>query len=660
MQYLVWWNPSTWLSDGLEMIAGGIQHALRSLFYLLDKFLYQLVIDLYNTFELLCTSRLLDSMLMNEISRRVGLLLGIVMIFMVVFSFIKILVDPDKLNDKKIGAISIVKKCLIVIVMLGTSQFVFEGLYKIQNAVLKENIISKLILPYTVDTNNFGALLSEQVFTSFYRVDNSLEDSTESAVVDCRDSIEKLKYGIYYYNNFESGYACLNETIVVTDEAELITEQEIMIIDYNWLLATGVAIVLIYFMLSYCISVGVRVIQLTVLEIIAPMAIISYVSPKDDNMFNKWSKIYIATYIDVFIRIAIISLVVFLISTILSDGDQWVFWQTVGNPTDFWTRSFIMIVMILALLVFAKKAPDLIKELLPASASKIGFGGVGFKDMLGGNYVKKGLTTGAKVATAGAAVGLVSAGISAASRFKANKNNGKTTREALMGAAGGFFTAMPRGLMAGAKKGNIFGNISKGLNAQRDIDDKYDELITGGGTPRGKLGAKISSYIGETAGQIYTRKIKNNEAVVKAYNDINNAADGMSEVKAAKSAWENAKARGESDTKIEEMRQKYKAVKKNYIDRALAGDTFKDAEDQSIAAAIQVQHADLDNLIRTNKVQLKDRDGNTIKTFNNYEDINNAAIVANTNIAEIKNSPDYNAAIANDKAAGVNSNASKK
>ena len=54
---------------------------------------------------------------------------------------IKMVLDPDKINDKEMGAASLIKKLVIVIVMLGTSGFVFDALYTVQKLVIENNVI---------------------------------------------------------------------------------------------------------------------------------------------------------------------------------------------------------------------------------------------------------------------------------------------------------------------------------------------------------------------------------------------------------------------------------------------------------------------------------------------------------------------------------------
>ena len=61
-------------------------------------------------------------------------------------------------------------------------------------------------------------------------------------------------------------------------------------------------------------------VQIAFLQIVSPMAIVSYLSPKKDNMFTKWLNIYGSTYIDVFVRVAIINFACLIIVGLHSSG----------------------------------------------------------------------------------------------------------------------------------------------------------------------------------------------------------------------------------------------------------------------------------------------------------------------------------------------------
>lgn len=396
----------SFLSKGLDLIPGAVINAIRSLMFTFTIFIYDLIIKLYDMFLALCNVRLLSNDILQELSRRVGYILGVVMLFYVILGFIQLLLNPDAINDGEKGATAIIKKTIIVIVMLGSANFAFELLYQVQVTVVNSNIISRLLLPYSVTPivngqessdndssssvlNNkiFGNLLAEELLSSFYKVEEFDESDISSSAdtssyENCQTVVNNFRNQIINYGSFDLGYTCLNETIVVDfkiDDSTKSDEQETMIVNFNLLLSPLVGLCAVYILVMYCFKVGVRMVQLMFLEIISPMAIVSYLAPKKDTMFNKWKNIYISTYIDVFIRIAIINFAFFLVTTIFSTtgGTGLEF-----NGTDYSKNDFFIVVMVLSVLTFAKKAPELVGELLPKSASKLGFG-ASMKDIVG-------------------------------------------------------------------------------------------------------------------------------------------------------------------------------------------------------------------------------------------------------------------------------------
>lgn len=347
-----------------------INNIFRTIFYMLDIIIYKLMINIYNVFVMLCSGRLLNSDTIKQLSTRVGTILGVIMMFMVIFSFIQMLINPESISDKEKGIGNIAKKVIIVLVMLGTYTYIFNLLNNIQTALIQSNAIANLLVPSSVNTENFGGALSGSLFTAFY-TSNFREDEFEHQCTT-ENFEETLKNEIAINQDFSSGYECLYET----DDTLFGTTTYLR--DFNWLLSFIVGVVVVYFIFYYCISVGMRIAQLAFLQIIAPMPIISYLTPKKDNMFNKWAKIYFTTYIDVFIRIAIINFVAYLIGVIM---DNWnsgngVFWQSLGidATTEIGLKTIVGVIMIIALLLFAKKAPDLIKELFPTAPGSLGFG----------------------------------------------------------------------------------------------------------------------------------------------------------------------------------------------------------------------------------------------------------------------------------------------
>ena len=530
MIFLQFLKLSTWLSDAGDGIMGGITTALRTLMFWLDTFIYNLIIDLYDIFNKLCTARLLDNTVLNAISQRVGLVLGLIMFFSVVFSFIQMLIDPDKISDKEKGAVSIIKKSLIVIVMLGTSNFVFQSLYKVQSLVIEENVISKLILPYQVvdssDTDNFGNILSKELMSAFYQVDTFdnviITDNKES---NKRDNCTTVRIffleQIEKNSRFELGYTCLNESIKVEIQPSPVNatsyEDEIYMINFNGILSVLAGVVVAYVLFMYCFGVGVRMVQLAFLEIISPMAIVSYLSPKKDNMFGKWWKIYFSTYIDVFLRIAIINFVIFLIMTLFasSNNGQFIFWETLGNPTGTGERSFFMVIIVIALLTFAKKAPDLLKELFPAGASKLGLG-VSMKDFVG---LQKGFKIGSGIlggAVGGAAVGFL----------------GSRTH------IGGLVGGMLKGGLSGFKGQGLGKTAASAWKTQSKMNKTMADVRANGGSAFGYHMNQLQQGFGiRTAADRYNMEksdLERENAAYKAYDSYIDAAEKRAEAQILK------------------------------------------------------------------------------------------------------------------------------
>ena len=551
----------SWLSDGLEKVGGAIIQGIRYLMFALSTFIYGLLMDLYDMFLALCNVRLLSNDILQELSRRVGYILGVVMLFYVILGFIQLLLNPDAINDGEKGATAIIKKTIIVIVMLGSANFAFELLYQVQVTVVKSNIISKLLLPYSVtpivngqDTstsqdstliNNetFGSLLAEELFSSFYSIEEFKESDIDSngdisSYEDCQTVVNNFRNQLINNRSFDLGYTCLNSTIVVNfkiDDSTKSDGQETNVVKFNWLLCPLVGLVAVYLMVMYCFKVGIRMVQLMFLEIISPMAIVSYLAPKKDTMFSKWKNIYISTYIDVFIRIAIINFAFFLVATVFSvtGGDGLEF-----QGTDFSSNPFFKVIMILSILTFAKKAPELVGELLPKSASKLGFG-ASMKEIFGLGAITGGIA-GLGI---GAAVGVPSAlgkvGRSAAIGYTNSRAKGRGVFSsgaigAVRGAGSAFMapfrvgssvvSGAARGMQAGhGAKGQMLSAARAGQQAAAKGNLERAQRVASGSTRRERAGDTVKGFFGVQGGnQSYSNRLTISNNVKSAVeNDAN-------------------------------------------------------------------------------------------------------------------------------------------
>ena len=165
VSFLAFWDPVAGIFKSVGSgLLGALLSGLRLLFYFFAEYIYKAMVLLYDVFNVLCSTRLLDNDILDVLSARVGIVLGLFMLFYVIFSFIKMLIDPDQITDKSKGAVGIVKKILIVIVMLGVSSFCFRSLFSLQAAIVENHVVSKLFLPFNPDNsselnNKFGNIL---------------------------------------------------------------------------------------------------------------------------------------------------------------------------------------------------------------------------------------------------------------------------------------------------------------------------------------------------------------------------------------------------------------------------------------------------------------------------------------------------------------------
>lgn len=361
---------SNWLKSPGTSLITVIEAAIRLILYTINSLLYRGIRSLYNVFIALCNGQILDSDTLNGLFGRIGLLLGVIMMFRVAFSFIQVLINPDSFNDNQKGIPNIIKKVILVIIMFGMSSYVFSFLRTLQSEIIESNVISKFLLPQQVETENFGGALEAELFTAFYNLDPALDYQTTNECAS-EDYINGLKNSIANNNSFSYKKQCVTELGTIKEDGS-----PAYFISFNFIFSTLVAVATLYFLLNYCISVGVRIVQLAALQIMSPMAIVGYLSPKSDNMFTKWLKVYFSTYIDAFLRMAIINFAVYIIAILIqgfNDKDS-IFFTSVGYAAGE-HKKLIYVIMIMAIFTFAKKAPDLLKKIFPAtSESGIGLG----------------------------------------------------------------------------------------------------------------------------------------------------------------------------------------------------------------------------------------------------------------------------------------------
>lgn len=557
-------------------IGDAISDAFRTLLLTLCNIVYSLIVFFFTIFEEMGTARL--DINVDIIFQRIGLILGIFMVFRLTFSAITYLIDPDKMTDNQKGIGNIIKKVLIVIILLGTTQYLFKKAYELQDKLIKSQIIEKILLPgfstNEIEENN-GANIAWYVFSQFYTYNESAGGSK------CSNAIKLTEDGFKYSEEptLKGAYGCLNERergiFDFTKE-----DEEDYYINFNGILALLVGVVLVWIIITYTFQVGVRVIQLAYLEIIAPIPIMMYLMPSGEDKLKKWGQQCLTTFLDFFIRLAIMNFAILIIMSLISSNNSAFLEQF--SATSIIQKGYIIVVMIVATLIFAKKAPDLLKEIFPSMG-----GAAGFSFGIGMPKEAKGLATfglGAGIgAVAGAATGI---------KYGAGTKGGRI---------GGALTGLVRGGLGGAKtKGNIFKNVSGGMANQRSAMQRaYDRNNDGSTFWERTIGAGDAARTKAA----FDEELSFYDSYTKNADIVDSELSKNANVKAVMAEQQSLMSRAErggplpTASEIAAMDQKVKAIKQTALQQEM-NKRGTDQENKTLMSAIQNAEA-----MRTKAVQ---------------------------------------------------------
>lgn len=419
-----------------------IQHSIRSIFMSIDILVYKFFAFLYRLFVYVANVELYNNEIVESLVDRIWLVIGVFALFNCAVSLLKLIVSPDGMNDKSKGMGSIIKRILVSVVLLISINAIFQEARDLQTNVLfseNNNVVSNFlgIVNNSENNNNNdpGVVLSTNVFFGFF-IESEKFNSAYITTTDIKNQIIS-SYSTADTRYIGSSWSSLQNYVNVVEVES--GKGTFYVYEYNYLISTVAGIFLIYIMINYCFSVGVRVFKLIFLQMISPLPIIMSVTEKGQESLKKWGKQCISTYLEIIIKLFIINLAVVFTQVIIKSDLK--FNEAVGSSMESW----IKIVLILSALMFAKKAMDIIKDIFPSA----GDSGLGLKKMFGG-MLGAGVIGGA----VGAGVSSIIGGTGAAIGNIANaKQNKKTWYEGVGSALAGFGSGAFRGMKAGYKNG---------------------------------------------------------------------------------------------------------------------------------------------------------------------------------------------------------------
>lgn len=464
---------------------GMLNDGLRSFCAMFDGVATTLLGGIYKVFFLVANATIISGDVIKVFYSRIQLILGILMIFKLAMSILNIIINPDVVKDQKNGPGKMVTRIVAALFMLtlvipinipnATAKslnayindhgILFGVLYKAQDSILSENILAKLILGTSsnadaddMDVNNLsdiGNSMASIVLKVFVRI--NVNDDTLPAC-DYASDDDPCSNTVCAAEVNESHYAEENvdpQVILshINDSCGRGSDERYAF-GYTPIIGALVMLIMALIITGFTVDIAVRAIKLAVLRLVAPVPIISYINPpkQGGGAFDNWTKSLISTYVDLFVRIAIVYFGLFVIQIIMNGGLD-IFGSNVQGFT--FTSGVAFIFIILGILVFMKQAPQFIKDILGIKGKPMG--NVGLSSMMAGTAS---LLGGAGLAGAGAAaMGAFGAAREAAAQGKPTPSGWAAGRDL----AAQLKTGDPK------SKGGILNNIQDTLSRRAGI-----------------------------------------------------------------------------------------------------------------------------------------------------------------------------------------------
>lgn len=404
---------------------------------------YVLLAGMYQVFFNVASAQLFESETIKNFYGRVQLIIGVFMVFKLAVSILQGIMDPDKFMNPKEGFGNFITRVVVALALLtvivpinipdvenansfekylNNNGLLFGTLYSLQDRILSNNTLGRLILGTTDNATNTESpdttgmteaeiqqqklTRSSRIFTStilkaFLKINllppevRENDDETNKENWYCGSNLDDDgKNAIASYQELDVDPTTLLSMEVLTADCKVndsifdhlrnavswipilggFVENTRYVFAFNWLASAIVGIVFLIILIGFTIDIAVRSIKLAVLRLLAPIPIISYIEPKsskDGGMFSSWVKALTSTYLDLFLRLAIVYFVIFLIQDMIANG-------IIINETGGLVGGFSIIFIMLGLFFFAKMAPKFIKDALglKGSMSNIGLSGI--------------------------------------------------------------------------------------------------------------------------------------------------------------------------------------------------------------------------------------------------------------------------------------------
>ena len=351
----------------LAGISSWTQHPIMSLFLTIDGLIYTLVSYSFKLFMLMCQINY-DSLsgILATLMDNLKALVMVFVVFKVGIQLIQFLLEPESapkggkefLKNIFISAALLILYPLImgiinevgILIMGNDINYSFPILSRIAGVEggNDEGLIMRFVFgDGAKDVEDVGDYLAYSTVTIFVHDINEGSGNREVKSIICRKGD-----GTCNFHDLPNIVPKLDKTI-----------------EYQWGICAIVGGFLVYSIVKNAIQLGVRMFKLVILQMLAPLAIISIVKdgPKG-KIFSNFVSTYLKTFADAFVRMLTMLLVtVFVCKFFLSIDDF--FGSNVTADMPRITRLLLTILIIVSAYMFAGQVPKFLDSILGTSIS---------------------------------------------------------------------------------------------------------------------------------------------------------------------------------------------------------------------------------------------------------------------------------------------------
>lgn len=368
--------------------------AIYSILLTIDGAIYDLISSMFTIFNFLAKTDLFSNDLYGQIVRRMYVILGMIMMFALAYSLLKAVINPDEFSKGENSFPKLIKNVVISLGIIAVLPTVFTVAFNIQNSILNYDTIPKLVLGEDYNSQVYqdpGRSIAFNTYSAFLHINEnkceakSSSDTilTEEQIKNCGNNIVANTGNRHWYNLWlfpdasspsftDVVYSVNNNNISFANFnqfSDAVTKGEI---SYIPVVSTICGLFLLYVLVNFCFDMAVRVVKLMFFQIIAPIPVVCRVIPggKMKDVFSTWTKKTISTFIDVFIRIFIMYIGVFVIKAVIDNWDNIMLGSNLTSGLGLIAKALI----IMGVIIFIRQAPKLLADMFHLDAGDMKLG----------------------------------------------------------------------------------------------------------------------------------------------------------------------------------------------------------------------------------------------------------------------------------------------